>query len=117
MNIEIEIKKGLPTKQIQKFEDITVYNCALFTREITKSSNAYPYLTGKLSRSEIAYPILGSNKEYGLVAGVDYAVSVWGYTNVHWTNPNTQPQWYKTIFNKNSGVIVSSAVVYAVKEV
>ena len=117
MNIEIEIKKGLPVEQIQKFEDRTVYNCAVFTREMTKSANAYPYLTGKLRQTETASPIVGSNKEYGLTAGVDYAVDVWGYTNVHWTNPNTQPQWYKSVFNKNGGVIVSGAVVHAIKEV
>lgn len=117
MNIEIEIKKGLPIKQIQSFEDKTVYNCAVFTREMTKGTNAYPYLTGKLRRTEEASAIVGSNKTYGLTAGVDYAVDVWGYTNVHWTNPSTQPQWYKSVFNKNGGVIVSGAVVHAVKEV
>ena len=117
MNIEIEIKKGLPVEQIQKFEDKTVYNCAVFTREMTKGSNAYPYLTGKLSRTEIAAPIIGFNKEYGLTAGVDYAIDVWGYTNVNWTNPNTKPQWYKSEFNMNGGVIVSSAVVHAYKEI
>lgn len=117
MQVEIEIIKGLPVKQIQSFEDKTVYNCAVFTREMTKGSNAYPYLTGKLSRSEIAAPIVGSNKSYGLTAGVDYAVDVWGYTNVHWTNPSTQPQWYKSIFDRHGGIIVSSAVVHANKEI
>ena len=43
MNVEIEIIKGLPVEQIQKFEDKTVYNCAVYTREMTKGSNAYPY--------------------------------------------------------------------------
>ena len=117
MNVEIEMIKGLPVEQIKKFEDKTVYNCAVYTREMTKSQNAYPYLTGKLSRTEIATPIVGSNKVYGLTAGVDYAVSVWNYKDVHWTNPSTQPQWYKTIFDKNGGIIVSGAVIHAIKEV
>ena len=117
MQIEVKIVKGLPIEQIQKFEDKTVYNCAVFTREMTKGSNAYPYLTGKLQRTEVASSIVGNNKVYGLTAGVDYAVDVWGYTNVHWTNPSTQPQWYKSVFNKNGGIIVSSAVVHSIKEI
>lgn len=115
MNIEIEIVKGIPTQDIQKFEKRTVYNCAVFTREMTKDSDAYPYLTGELSRREQALPIMGSGMEYGLGTGVDYAKTVYSYTNVHWTNPSTQPQWYHSVFNKNAGVIVSSAVVHAKK--
>lgn len=117
MNIEIEIIKGIPVEQIEKFEDKTVYNCAVMTRELTKGSNAFPYLTGNLQRSEIAEPIIGSNKEYGLSSGVDYAVAVWKKTNVNWTNPNTQPQWYKSIFDKHAGTIVSGAVIKAKGEI
>ena len=117
MDIEIEIIKGIPVEQINNFENKAVYDCAVYTRDFTKQDNAYPYLTGALRKEETASPIIGSNKEYGLTGGVDYAVSVWKKTNANWTNPNTQPQWYKSVFNKHSGTIVSGAVVSALKEV
>lgn len=117
MDIEVKITKELPVKQIDQFEDKTIYNCAVLTREFTKGANAFPYLTGELSRQEIAAPIIGSNKEYGLATGVDYAKKVWGYTNPKWTNPDTQPQWYYSVYEKRSGVIINQAVVSALKEI
>ena len=117
MDIEVKIIKDLPKEQIEKFEDKMTYNCAVITREYTKGENAYPYLTGELQRQEIAAPIIGSNKEYGLSKGVDYAVSVWKMTNVNWTNKNTQPQWYYSVFNKKGDTILHEAANTALKEI
>ena len=117
MNIEIEIIKPIPKDQINSFCDKTVYNTAVLTREETKSADAYPYLTGELQRSEISAPIVGSNKEYGLEAGVDYAKKVWGYENVNWTNPDTKPQWYYSIYREHEATIVSEAVSRTLKEI
>lgn len=117
MNVEVIILKDLPVKQIQNFEDKVIYNTAVLTREYTKNSNAYPYLSGKLRRTEVSAPIVGSNKEYGLTAGVDYAKRVWNYTDVNWTNPETKPKWYFTTFKNQANTIVSNAVVRAIKEI
>ena len=117
MEIEVEIIKELPEKQIDSFMDKTIYNMAVITREYTKGANAYPYLTGELSRQEVALPIEGSNKEYGLGTGVDYASKVWTYTNVKWTNPKTQPQWYFSVFGKNKQSITQESINRAIKEV
>ena len=40
MEIEVEITKELPVKQIDSFMDKTVYNMAVITREYTKGANA-----------------------------------------------------------------------------
>lgn len=117
MEVELEIVKDIPVKQINEFEEKTIYNCAVFTREFTKNRNAYPYLSGELARQEIASSIIGSNKEYGLTSGTDYATKVWKMNNVKWTNPSTQPQWYKSVFNRNVGEIVHQAVNTALKEI
>lgn len=117
MEIEIKITKEIPVEQINKFEDNVVYNTAVVTREYTKSRNTFPYLTGRLMRSEVASPIVGSNKTYGLTAGVDYAVSVWSMNNVHWTNPNTKPQWYYRNFQEKKEGIITNAIYKALKEV
>lgn len=117
MEIEIEIVKELPVKQIDNFMDKTVYNCVALTREFTKNQEAYPYLSGELSRQEISLPIEGSNKEYSLGAGVSYATKVYSYTNAKWTNPKTQPQWYFSVFDKSKDTIVNQAINRAIKEV
>ena len=117
MDVSIEIKKGIPTQQIEKFEDRVVYNTVVATREYVKSRNAYPYLTGKLRSTEIAAPIIGMNKEYSLTAGVDYATTVWNYNNVKWTNPSTMPKWYATAFKDKGAVLLTNAVLKAIKEI
>lgn len=117
MNVEVKIIKGLPVEQISKFEDRTIYNTAITTREYTKSRNAYPYRTGKLMRSEVSSPITGSNKEYGLTGGVDYAKDVWKMENVNWTNKNTKPQWYYSCFREKGAVLLTNAVIRALKEI
>lgn len=117
MEIEVEIIKGLPEKQIQKYEDRVVYNVAVITREHTKQAGAYPYLTGELARQEAAAQIVGSDKEYGLAAGVDYAVNVWKMKNVNWTNPRTEAQWYYAAYTRLPNVILQGAKSIALKEI
>lgn len=117
MKFEFKIVKDIPVKEITNFEKRVVYNTALYTREHTKGAKAYPYLTGKLQSSEVAAPILGSGMEYGLSAGVDYALEVWAYKNANWTNPSTQPQWYYSVFKKDGATIINQAVNTALKEI
>lgn len=117
MNIEIKIIKGIPEKQIDTFEDRVVYNTALATKEYVKNRNAYPYRTGELRRSEVASQILGDHKEYSLDGGVDYAKTVYGYTNVNWTNPSTVPQWYYNAFRQKGALLLTNAVLVAKKEI
>lgn len=117
MNITFEWVKPLPEKQINQFEDRVVYNCALYTREYTKTTSAFPHLSGELERTEIASPIIGSNKTYALTGGVDYAKYVWRMTNVNWTNKATKPQWYYTTFKNHAEKVFSQAVSAATKEI
>lgn len=117
MEISIKILKDLPVKQIERFEDRVVYNTAKATRDFTSRSNAYPYRTGKLRSSESHAPIVGSNKEYGLVSGTNYAVYVWNMKNVNWTNPSTVPMWYYNQFRSKGALLVLNAVMKSLKEV
>ena len=117
MNIEIKIIKGIPVEKISKFEDRVVYYAASTTREYVKGRNAYPYLSGRLARAEIAAPIVGRNKQYGLTSGVDYAKYVWRMKDVNWTNPSTKPQWYYTAFKEKGALLLTNAVLKAKKEI
>ena len=117
MDIEVKVIKGIPKEQINKFEDRVVYNTAVLTREYVKSQNGYPYKTGELRRSEVASPIMGSNKQYELLAGVKYAQRVYNMTNVSWTNPSTVPKWYYNTFRQKGKTIANGAVNSALKEI
>ena len=114
---EVKIIKDIPKKQIDFFEDRVVYNTAVLTREYTTGARAYPYLSGKLEMAESGSNITGSKKEYGLLAGVDYAKYVYRMKNPHWTNKSTLPQWYHTAFKARSKSIVSEAVAHSLKEI
>ena len=118
MDIDVKIVKDIPKKQIEKFEDRVIYNCAVYTREFTKSSQTFPYLSGKLEREEVSLPIQSlGKKEYGLGSGVDYAVYLWNKDKVNWTNSATKPKWYKTVFDNRKETIVSQAENTALKEI
>ena len=119
MSIDFEIKiiKDIPKEQIEDFTDKVVYNVAVLTRERTKELRAFPYRTGRLEETEIQQHITGSNKEYGLSAGVDYAVRMYNLDNANWTNPSTEPHWYYNIYDRYKKTIVMDAVSRAKKEV
>lgn len=127
MNIKIDLSykeksekslKELFNDETSKFSDRVVYNVAVLTREMTKSLRAFPYLTGRLEQTEVSEQIVGSNKEYGLSAGVDYAKYMWiKGKETRWTNPSTQPQWYYSVYDKHGKEILNNAVNRAMKEV
>lgn len=118
MEVEVKVLKDIPKEQIKRFQDKVVYNVAVFTREFTKNIRAYPYLSGELQRQEVALPIEGSNMEYSLGTGVDYAIKVYTYGNeTKWTNPDTLPHWYHKAFEKGCYTIVRRAVETSLKEV
>ena len=117
MKVTFQWIKPLPIKDIDRFEDRVVYDCALYTREYTKGTSAYPRLTGTLERTEMAAPIVGSNKTYGLVSGVNYAKYVWRMDGVNWTNKATKPKWYYTQFKNDKEKIIAQAVSSALKEI
>jgi hypothetical protein len=117
MSIEAKIIKDIPKEQIKNFEDKVIYNTAMLTREYVKGIGAYPYLTGRLERTEAASPIVKLGEaEYGLTSGVDYAKRVWNYKNVNWTNPGTMPQWYYTAYRQKGKILLNNAVEKALKE-
>ena len=115
--MDVEIVKDIPEAQIKKFEDRVIYNTAVLTREYVKGVGGYPYLTGKLERTESSAPITKSGEsEYDLLAGVDYAKRVWNYRKANWTNKATIPQWYYTAFNQKGNILLNNAIDKAKKE-
>lgn len=120
MKISIEIPRELPIKELDRFTDLTVYNIARMTLDMTNSKGHFPYLTGELNRSSMAYGVVGSNKVYelGVEETTDYGSIVWKYPqNTNWTNPNTYAQWFITEFRNDKEVIVNQSVQNALRSV
>jgi hypothetical protein len=115
--IQVKITKDIPEEQITDFEDKTIYYSAVLTREYTKGMMAYPHLTGELERQQVKARIKKQQKGvYALLDGVDYAKYVWKMTNVKWTNPSTQPQWYQNVYRKKEKTIIDRAKERALGE-
>ena len=101
--ISFKIVKPMPVDKISKWEDKVVFGIARATLDFTNTMQHFPYLTGKLNRASMSEGVVSEKKgTYHLGArGVEYAPKVWKYgSNTNWTNPNTLPQWYKTVYEK-----------------
>ena len=108
MNISFKVLQPLDKKSIENFMDKTVYNVARTTLDMT--AGYFPRLKGDLERGSYAMGVKGGNATYGLGTTVDYGSKVWETKNVHWTNPATLPQWYRTVFKNHSELIINQAV-------
>lgn len=121
MNIEVEIIKDLPVKELDKFVDLTVFAVARNDLDYTMSENRFPYRTGNLQRSSMAQGITKeSNGVYCLYVpeGANYAARVWQYPqNTAWTNPDTYAQWFVTTYHNKMEIITHNAVTTALRSV
>lgn len=120
MKISVEIPRDIPIKELDRFTDLTVYNIARMTLDMTNSKEHFPYLTGSLNESSMSYGVVGSNKVYelGVDDTVDYASIVWKYPqDTHWNNSNTYAQWFITEFKNDKEVIVNQSVQNALRSV
>jgi hypothetical protein len=118
ISVSVTIPKGLPTQQLEKFQDRVVYSMARNTLDYTNSKKHFPYLTGELNRAAMAEGVRSSRtKEYYIGAkGVNYAPTVWEYPqNTNWTNPETYAQWYITEFKYDKDKIVKNAISNALR--
>lgn len=115
-NVEIEFKviKDIDKKQIHEFCDLMIFECARITKDLTNSCGYFPRLTGNLQESSMSQEI---RKEAEAVycldvpGGAEYAKYVWEMgEETHWTNKNTLPQWYYSVFEKYQNSIQQEAI-------
>jgi len=110
--IQVKVIKDLPVEKLNKFKDRVIYSIARNTLDMTASTKAFPYLTGTLERDSMANGVINTGQyKYSLGAkNIKYAPKVWTYTNVKWTNPSTQPQWFVSVYKKHEHDIVTRAI-------
>ena len=107
-HISFKVVKPLPVTEISNWEDKVVYGIARATLDFTNSAHHFPYLTGELNRASMSEGVVQETKgTYHLGArGVSYAPAVWKYgQGTNWTNKQTLPQWYKSVYNKYRNTI------------
>lgn len=90
--------------------DKGMYMIARETLDRNNSSEITPWSTGKMSRSAMSGGVKGSNGHYYIGNYTDYASSVWKMTNVNWTNPKSENQWFMRTLQKNQVSIVDNAL-------
>lgn len=90
--------------------DKGMYMIARETLDRNNSSEITPWKTGKMSRSAMSGGVKGSNGHYYIGNYTDYASSVWKMTNVNWTNPKSENQWFMRTLQRNQVSIVDTAL-------
>lgn len=111
--ISFKVVKPLPVKEISNWEDKVVFGVARETLDFTNSLRHFPYLSGELNRASMSEGVVHETKgTYHLGArGVEYAPKVWNYgQGTNWTNKNTLPQWYKSVYQKYRNEINQNAL-------
>ena len=68
------------------------------------------YTNSTLRGSSVAGGVRGSNGDYYIGSYTDYASSVWKMTNVHWTTPGTNNQWFTRTLKQYGTTIIDSAI-------
>ena len=115
IDVSIEIKRDLPKDQLKKWQDKVIYSMAREVLDFTDSKSHFPRRTGDLQITSKAVGVLKlGNASYGLDYDHDkvpYAIRVWNMGDgTHWTNDNTLPQWYASVFDKYKTEIVQLAI-------
>lgn len=100
-------------KGLKKIPNDTLYAIARQTLD-----RSYPLIpmsnikghAGTLRRSSMSGGVRGSNGDYYIGSYTDYASSVWKMTNVHWTTPGTNNQWFTRTLKQYGTTIIDSAI-------
>lgn len=121
IQVSIEVTRPLPVDKIENWQDKVVFGMARATLDFTNTKQHFPRLTGALQEGSMATGVVTINKKtYGLdydKTTTTYAPIVWQYgKNTNWTNSNTLPQWYYSVFDRYTNEIVEVAVKNAESE-
>lgn len=111
-HISFKVVKPMPVKELNRWEDKVIFGIARATLDYTNVRHHFPYLTGELNRASMSEGVVQEKPgTYHLGArGVEYAPKVWNYKNVNWTNKQTLPQWYKSVYEKYRNEIIQDAL-------
>ena len=96
-------KRGL-----NKLPGVILYKVARQTLDL--SIPTIPKDSGTMRTSSMSAGVRGTPSDYYIGSYTSYASSVWKMTNVNWTTPGTNNQWFLRTLQKNKDVILQNAI-------
>lgn len=110
-----EVKKAWKTLPSDFLEGVATQVLSFTTPHIPQSTGKHG---GTMQRDTVAHGVRGSDKDYYLTSGVDYASYVWVMNDdtTHWSTPNTHSQWFAYALKRYGQTIVQNAIDQSWKE-
>ena len=96
--------------KLKNANDKVVYAIARQTLDMVGSSKATAYLTGETERSMYARGVQKDSQGYYIGNFTDYASRVYAMDRANWTNPQTQPHWFHSIWKQYGDMITDNCL-------
>lgn len=115
MEVTYEFKWNEKTKKgLEEIPSTILYKIARQTLDMS-----YPIIpkdTKTMSRQTMANGVRGSSQDYYIRSSPEYASYVWKMTNVNWTTPGTNNQWFARALKQYGSTIINNSLQQAWKE-
>ena len=115
MDVTYEFKWNEKTKRgLEKIPDSILYSVAKQTLDLS-----YPIIpkdTKTMARQTVSNGVRGGNGDFYLKSSPGYASRVWKMTNVNWTTPGTNNQWFARALKRYGSTILDNAINQSWKE-
>ena len=97
-------------RELYENSDKIVYNIARALLDITITSQATAFKTGRMQRTASERGVQPIPDGYQIGNFTPYAKRVYDLNSANWTNELTQPHWYKSVWTRYGGQITSEVV-------
>ena len=111
MSNSVTIKFNTNTfEKLANASDKCLYAIARQTLDFIGSSKATAYKTGETERTMYAQGVQPDADGYHIGNYTDYAENVYWKKSANWTNPQTRPQWFHTIWKEQGELITDNCI-------
>lgn len=109
VSVSININQNTINK-VEALPDKVMYAIARQTLDMTGSTKATAYKTGKTERSMYSNGVQQDSQGYYIGNFTNYASRVYALENANWTNPNTKPHWFDFTWKRYGQTITNDCV-------
>ena len=115
MDVTYEFQWNEKTRNgLRRIPDSILFSVARQTLDMS-----YPIIpkdTHTMARQTVSIGVRGGNGDFYIRSSPEYASHVWKMTNVHWTTPGTNNQWFARALNQYRTTIINNAISRGWKE-
>ena len=94
-------------KELYENSDKIVYDVARTMLDYTGSLKATAYKTGRMERTMYERGVQPITNGYQIGNFTPYAERVYSLSHANWTNPLTQPHWFKSVWTQYGNQITN----------